>query len=88
MNMLTTTDWEDILVEQVSFALGRNFVLSFQRTERTSFDRCVSGCAAAKGGFVKTGPSSCSMRWSTSALINTLPSWRYSAKRLSCCKSG
>lgn len=55
MKMLTTTDRGDILVEQVSFVLGRNFVLSFQEDGIDVFQSVRERLRGGKGRLRQNG---------------------------------
>jgi magnesium transporter len=55
MKMLTTTDRGDILVEQVSFVLGRNFVLSFQENGTDVFRSVRERLRGGKGRLRQNG---------------------------------
>ena len=55
MKMLTMTDRGDILVEQVSFVLGRNYVLSFQENGADVFGAVRDRLRAGKGRLRQDG---------------------------------
>lgn len=55
MKMLTTTDRGDILVEQVSFVLGRNYVLSFQENGTDVFRSARDRLRGGKGRLRQDG---------------------------------
>jgi magnesium transporter len=55
MKMLTTTDPGDIQVEQVSFVLGRNFVLSFQENGTDVFQPVRERLRGGKGRLRQNG---------------------------------
>lgn len=55
MKMLTTSDRGDILVEQVSFVLGRNYVLSFQENGTDVFGAVRDRLKGGKGRLRQNG---------------------------------
>jgi magnesium transporter len=55
MKMLSLTDRGDILVEQVSFVLGRNFVLSFQENGTDAFRAVRDRLRGGKGRLRQNG---------------------------------
>ncbi len=55
MKMLTTSDRGDILVEQVSFVLGRNYVLSFQENGTDVFQPVRDRLRSGKGRLRQSG---------------------------------
>ena len=55
MKMLTTTDRGEILVEQVSFVLGRNYVLSFQEDGTDVFPSVRDRLRGGKGRIRQSG---------------------------------
>jgi len=55
VKMLTATDRGDILVEQVSFVLGRNFVLSFQENGTDVFQPVRDRLRGGKGRMRQSG---------------------------------
>ncbi len=55
MKMLTTTDRGDILVEQISFVLGRNYVLSFQENGTDVFHPVRDRLRGGKGRLRQNG---------------------------------
>ncbi len=55
MKMLTTSDRGDILVEQVSFVLGRNYVLSFQENGTDVFGPVRDRLKGGKGRLRQNG---------------------------------
>jgi len=55
MKMLTTTDRGDILFEQVSFVLGRNYVLSFQEDATDVFQPVKDRLRGGKGRLRQNG---------------------------------
>lgn len=55
MKMLTTSDRGDILVEQVSFVLGRNYVLSFQENGTDVFHPVRDRLRSGKGRLRQSG---------------------------------
>jgi len=55
MKVLTTTDRGDILVEQVSFVLGRNYVLSFQENGVDVFHSVRERLRGGKGRLRQNG---------------------------------
>lgn len=55
MKMLTTSDHGDILVEQVSFVLGRNYVLSFQENGTDVFHSVRDRLRGGKGRLRHNG---------------------------------
>jgi len=55
MKMLTTTDGGDILVEQISFVMGRNYVLSFQENGTDVFLSVRDRLKGGKGRLRQNG---------------------------------
>jgi magnesium transporter len=55
MKMLTTSDRGDILVEQISFVLGRNYVLSFQENGADVFHSVRDRLRGGKGRLRQNG---------------------------------
>jgi magnesium transporter len=55
MKMLTTSDRDDIVVEQVSFVLGRNYVLSFQENGTDVFHAVRERLKGGKGRLRQNG---------------------------------
>ena len=77
IKMLSVTDRQEIIVEQVSLVLGRNFVLSFQENGVDVFTSVRDRLRGGKGRLRQSGGSiTCSMRWSTPLSINTSRCWR------------
>jgi magnesium transporter len=58
MKMLSVTDRQDIVVEQVSFVLGRNFVLSFQENGTDVFSPVRDRLRGNKGRLRQSGADS------------------------------
>lgn len=56
MKVLTATDRGDILVEQVSFVLGRNYVLSFQENGTDVFSSVRERLRNGRGRLRQNGP--------------------------------
>ena len=86
MKMLSVTERQDIVVEQVSFVLGRNFVLSFQENGTDVFHAVRERLRGGKGVCGKPAPTICSMRWSTRSWINTFAVLEVLARRSKRCK--
>jgi len=58
MKMLSVTDRQDIVVEQVSFVLGRNFVISFQENGTDAFTPVRDRLRGGKGRLRQSGADS------------------------------
>lgn len=76
MKMLSVTDRQDIVVEQVSLVLGRNFALSFQENGTDVFTPVRDRLRGVREACGNPGPIICSMHWSTRLWINTSLCWR------------
>jgi magnesium transporter len=61
MKMLSVTDRQDIIVEQVSLVLGRNFVLSFQENGTDVFTPVRGHLRGVRDVCGIPGPITCSM---------------------------
>jgi hypothetical protein len=61
MKMLSVTDRQDIVVEQVSLVLGRNFVLSFQENGADVFTPVGIVSVGGKDGLRQSGLITCCM---------------------------
>ena len=76
MKMLSVTDRQEIVVEQVSLVLDRTSSCPFRKTGPTCLPRYGIDFVVAKDACGSPGPTTCFMRWSTPLSIDTSRRWK------------